>query len=103
MHCKWYASMLCSMYSRMLCSFPGPHPGGKLRGLGGLAKFSPGSICRPAPWRGVQGGSCSRGFSPMGGACSRWVCSQAGVQKPPVTATAAAGMVHIGMHYCFIS
>ena len=53
MHCRWYPSMPCSRggwYPSMPCRFPGPHPGGKLRGL---ARGAPGPHPR-GKLRGLQ-------------------------------------------------
>ena len=69
MHYRWYPSMPCSRspgggggwYPSMPCRFPGPHPGGKLRGLawGGLQVHTWGAS-RPTPrrvFRPTPGGS----------------------------------------------
>ena len=53
MHCGWYPSMPCSRspggwYPSMPCRFPGPHPGGKLRGLAR-------GVSRPTPKGEVEG------------------------------------------------
>ena len=86
MHYRWYPSMPCSRspggwYPSMPCSLqggcPGPHPGGKLRGLargvsrptlGGLqahtgrvSRTTPGGVSRPTP------GGGSPGPHPVGG------------------------------------
>ena len=61
----------------MPCRFPGPHSGGRLRGLVG------GGISRPTPGGGV---------------------SQHALRQSPLllTATAAGGTHPTGMHSCFL-
>ena len=105
MHCRWYPSMPCSSspggYPSMPCRFPGPHPGGKLRGLagggspgphprgklrvwpggfsrptlgGGSSRPTPGGISRPTPGGspGPHPGVCGR---PTNGYCCGWYAS----------------------------
>ena len=70
----------------MPCRFPGPHPGGQLRGSGG------GRVSRPTPGGvlllGVVPGP--RGSAP-GGLCG---------DPPPGMATTAGGTHPTGMHSC---
>ena len=71
------------LYPNMPCRFPGPHPGGKLRGLVGegcLQAHTWGGVSRPTP----------RGCIPA--------CTEA---DPSLVATAAGGMHPTGMHSCF--
>ena len=62
---------------------PGPHPGGKLRGLAR-------GVSRPTPGGGSPGPH-------MGGVCIP-ACTEA---DPPWTATAPGGTHPTGMHSCF--
>ena len=65
-------------------SGPGPHPRGKLRGIGGCLL-----------WGVCLGGAWSRGCL-LQGECLLW----GGGWRLPVTATAAGGMHPTGMHSC---
>ena len=117
MHCRWYPSMPCSRslkgrgwYPSMPCTFPGPHPGGKLRGIwlvGGVSRPTPkGEVERDLARRGLQahtqGGSW--GGSSQGGLQAH---TRAGVYpsmhwgRTPLMATAAVGTHPTGMHSCF--
>ena len=62
-------------YPSMPCRSPGPHPGGRLRGLAGRGSPGPhpGRVCIPA-------------------------CTEADTALPQQTATAAGGMHPTGMH-----
>ena len=96
-------------YPSMPCRFPGPHPGGMLRGLsrgvsrptpkgevegsglGGFSRHTPGGcVSRPTP-RGVSPGPHPGGCIPA--------CTEA---DPPPTATAAGGTHPTGMHSCYL-
>ena len=104
--------MSCSRYPRggwypsKPCRFPGPHPGGKLRGSGqGGGSPGPhlGGVCSGG------GGACSRGPALEGdllpggvpvleGACSKGGLLPGGCGDTPGTATAAGGTHPTGMH-----
>ena len=68
-------------YPSMSCRFPGPHPGGKFRGI-----WLGGGGFRPTPKGEVEGD--------LAGGC----LLQGGCGDPPVTATAAGGTHPTGMH-----
>ena len=91
--------------SQQACRFPGPHPGGKFRGMasgqGGLQAHTGGG-------GEVEGGSGRGGLQAhtWGGVCSwgegAWFQGGGwGGDAPPGTATTAGGM-HPGMHSCLI-
>ena len=72
----------------MLCRFPGPHPGGKLRGLArGVSRPTPGGS--PGPHPGGLQAHTERGES-----------QHALKQTHPLTATAVGGTHPTGMHSC---
>ena len=76
-------------YPSMPCRFPGPHPGGKLRGS------CQGVVSRPTPKGEVEGDLA-------GGSPGPHLSQHALRQTLPPTATAACGTHPIGMHSCFI-
>ena len=85
---------------------PGPHPGGRLRGLaGGVSRPTTRGVSRPTP-RGELG-SLARGVSrptPRGVSrpTTRGVVSQHALRQTPsqLMATAAGGTHPTGMHSC---
>ena len=87
-------------YPSMSCRFPGPHPGGKLRGLARRG------VSRPTPKGEVEGfglgglqahtQGVSRPTPSMGG------CIPACTEADPPMATAAGGTHPTGMHSCFV-
>ena len=81
-------------YPSMPCRFPGPHPGGKLRGLawGGFSRHTPGVCVSRPKSRGVSPGPHPGGCIPA--------CTEA--DPPPPTATAAGGTHPTGMHSCYL-
>ena len=95
-------------YPSMPCRFPGPHPGGKFRGIWpGLGGGSPGPHPRGklrGIWLGESPAPHPEGSAPGGGG----VCSQGASawsrgevwRPPPRTATAADGTHPTGMHSC---
>ena len=111
MHCRWYPSIPCSRsqggwYPSMACRFPGPHSGGKLRGLAsGVSRPTPKGKLRGLAGWGLQvhtwGGSpgphlgvsrpTTRGCIP--------VCTEADCPLP--MATTVGSMYPTGMHSCF--
>ena len=98
MHCRWYPSMPCSRspggwYPSMPCRFPGPHPGGKLRGIwvGGVSRPTPkgeveGDLARGCLQAHTWGGSPG----PLPGGCLQ--AHTSGVSKPTL------GGVYPSMH-----
>ena len=70
MHCRWYPSMPCSRsrgrgwYPSVPCRFPGPHPGGKLRGIW--------PVVSPGPHQGVSIPACTEADPPDGYCCGRY-------------------------------
>ena len=78
------AAGLRGVYPSMPCRSPGPH----LRGC--MFKGV------PAPR-----GTCSGGYLLHGGFAPWEVCSQVGVETPPIMATAAGGTHPAGMHSCY--
>ena len=94
-------------YPSMPCRFPGPHPGGKLRGLArgvspgpyprGMLRDLAWGVSRPTQWvsrptpRGV-----SRPTPGVGG------CIPAYTEADPPTATAVGGTHPTGIHSCFV-
>ena len=108
-HALQVVSQPCSRspggYPSTPCRFPGPHPGGKLRGIwpGG------GEVSRPKT-KGEVEGDLARGVSrpTPGGGCSRGGLLPKGVpapggcgDTPPVMAIAVGGTHPTGMHSCF--
>ena len=94
---RWYPSMPCSRSPggwnpSMPCRFPGPHPGGKFRGIW------PGGVSRPTPKGEVQG-DLVRGGLQAHTRGSIPACTEA----DPPTATAVGGTHPIGMHSCFLA
>ena len=103
---EWYPSMPCRS--------PGPHPGGKLRGLAwGVSRPTPGVELRGLAWGGLQAhpGGCvsrptpegpqahTRGVSrPTPGGCIP-ACTKA---DTPQTATAVGGTHPTGMNSCSV-
>ena len=101
-------------YPSMPCRFPGPHPGGKLRGLArGVSRPTPRGISRPTcRWSPGPHPGGSPGPHPGGLQAHTWwdlqVHTQGGVsqhalrQSPP-TATAAGDTHPTGMPSCWKS
>ena len=102
------AAGLGGWYPRLPCRFPGPHPGGKLRGSGrgGLQAHTQGKlrgiwpvgVSRPTPKGGVEG-DLARGVSRPTPGGSIPACTEA--DNPPM-ATAAGGTHPTAMHSCFV-
>ena len=103
MQCRWYPSIPCSRspggwYPSMPCRFPGPHQGGKLRGiwLRGVSRPTTKGDVEEDLVSGVSPGPHPGGYLLQKGG----LCSRGGVETPPVTATAAGGTHPTGMHSC---
>ena len=69
----------------MPCRSPGPHPGGKLRGLD----------------EGYQGPHLGIEVPASAGCLLQGVSARGGVRRPPATATAAGGTHPTEMHSCY--
>ena len=97
----------------MPCRFPGPHPGGKLRGIwpggspgpqprGKLRGIWPEGVSRPTTQGEVEGDLTWRGLQAhtQGAACSGgWGSAPSGgVWRTPLTSTAAGATHPTGMH-----
>ena len=96
-HALQQVSRVGGWYPSITCRFPGPHPGGKLRGLArGVSRPTPRGS--PSPHLGVS--------RPTPGVVSRptprEVCIPTCTEADPPTATAADGMHPTGMHSCFV-
>ena len=106
-HALQVVSQPCSKspggYPSMPCRFPGPHPGGKLRGIwpGGSPGPKPRGKLREI-WPGGSPGPDLGGPAPREGLLPEGVPAPGGVWRhPPVMATAVGGTHPTGMHSCF--
>ena len=105
-HRGWYPSMHCRWYPSMPCMFPGPHPGGKLRGLAWVwvSRPTPRQVSRPTPRRvsrPTPGGS-SPGPHPGGSPGPHLgECIPACTEADFLMATAVGSTHPTGINSCF--